>query len=543
MLFRFHKLQIQAAKKLAAQHLVSYHIFDNVGHRETIDTLLRKYPERWSPSLSNELGRLSQGIGQVKGNNAMTFIPHRLVPKNKKVAYANMVCDHRPDKEEKFRVCLTVGGDVLEYYGDASSPAASLLESKLLINGVISDAHHGARFLTLDIKDYFLQSILEDPEYIRIHYKYFLPDVKHKYNIATLVHIDGFVYCKLQKGMYGLKQAARLARDQLIKNLAPFGYKPDPTSPNIWVHTSRPTKFCLCVDDFGVKYYSEEDIQHLTHALQQHYTITIDRTGQKFCGLNIAWNYKDGFVDVSMPQYVHKALKKLQHPLPTKAQHAPHPWQPITYGKTAHLTNPDTSPLLPSSTIPHIQRIVGTFLYYACAVDPTIHPAVNELAITQSKTTIKTQSSANMLLDYLVTHPTSTLRFYKSDMQLHIDTDAAYLVAPASKSRVTDYYYLSQHYQQIPPLPTPPLNAPVHVEFHLLKHVVSSAAEAETAGIFHNCQLAIPIKNMLKALGHKQHAIPVNSDNSTAVAFSNSMLKEKRSKYWEMRLKYDCTNI
>ena len=57
--------------------------------------------------------------------------------------------------------------------------------------------------------------------------------------------------------------------------------------------------------------------------------------------------------------------------------------------------------------------------------------------------------------------------------------------------------------------------------------MVSSAAEAETAGIFHNCQTAIPIIRMLEALGHNQHTIPIKADNSTAVAFSNFMLKEK----------------
>ena len=66
---------------------------------------------------------------------------------------------------------------MLDYFGDASSPAASLLETKLLINSVISDAHRGAQFCTLDVKDFFLQSLLEEPEYLRIHQKYFLPDI------------------------------------------------------------------------------------------------------------------------------------------------------------------------------------------------------------------------------------------------------------------------------------------------------------------------------------------------------------------------------
>ena len=61
----------------------------------------------------------------------MNFIPFSKVPKNKKVAYANMVCDVRPTKTEKYRVRLTIGGDVLEYFGDSASPAASLIETKL----------------------------------------------------------------------------------------------------------------------------------------------------------------------------------------------------------------------------------------------------------------------------------------------------------------------------------------------------------------------------------------------------------------------------
>ena len=81
----------------------------------------------------------------------MFFIPYSAVPKNKKVAYANMVCDNRPDKLEKYRVRLTIGGYVLDYFGDLSSPAASLLETKILINSVISDADKGARFCTIDI--------------------------------------------------------------------------------------------------------------------------------------------------------------------------------------------------------------------------------------------------------------------------------------------------------------------------------------------------------------------------------------------------------
>ena len=81
----------------------------------------------------------------------MDFILKLQVPLDRIVTYANMVCDYIPYKEEKHRVRLTVGGDHLTYNDDVSSPAASLLETKLLLNSTPSDASKGARFMTLDI--------------------------------------------------------------------------------------------------------------------------------------------------------------------------------------------------------------------------------------------------------------------------------------------------------------------------------------------------------------------------------------------------------
>ena len=73
-------------------------------------------------------------------------------------------------------------------------------------------------------------------------------------------------------------------------------------------------------------------------------------------------------------------------------------------------------------------------------------------------------------------------------------------------------------------------NGLVHVEYRILKHVVSSAAEAETTGIYANCCTTINLCNMIKALGRPQDPTEIETDNSTEVAFSNNELKAKRSK-------------
>ena len=169
-------------------------------------------------------------------------------------------------------------------------------------------------------------------------------------------------------------------------------------------------------------------------------------------------------------------------------------------------------------------------------MDNTIQTAVNEIAATQASPTTKTKDATIMLMDYLYTHPQAKIRYTASDMQLYVDSDAAYLVAPKAKSRIGGYFYLSNTYKPEDTSPSPTLNGPIHIECQVLKHVVTSAAEAETSDIFLNINTALWISRMLEALGHPQKIVPIKTDNSTAEAFSNSTLKEKRSKAWDMRL-------
>ena len=56
-----------------------------------------------------------------------------------------------------------VGGDKFTYDADTCSLAASLLETKILVNSTISDARKGARFMSLDHKDFFLATPMRIP--------------------------------------------------------------------------------------------------------------------------------------------------------------------------------------------------------------------------------------------------------------------------------------------------------------------------------------------------------------------------------------------
>ena len=67
-------------------------------------------------------------------------------------------------------------------------------------------------------------------------------------------------------------------------------------------------------------------------------------------------------------------------------------------------------------------------------------------------------------------------------------------------------------------------------------HVVTSAAEAETTGVFQNAKTALAIRNLLQHMGHCQPPTIIRTDNSTTTGFANNNIQMKRSKSWDMNL-------
>jgi hypothetical protein len=67
-----------------------------------------------------------------------------------------------------------------------------------------------------------------------------------------------------------------------------------------------------------------------------------------------------------------------------------------------------------------------------------------------------------------------------------------------------------------------------------MHEIVSSAAEAELGGLFHNGKDGCPIHTCLEELGHPQPPTPIKTDNTTANGIANDTIKQKRSKAMDM---------
>jgi hypothetical protein len=103
-------------------------------------------------------------------------------------------------------------------------------------------------------------------------------DVIEHYKLRDVATPDGYVYCEIRKGMYGLPQAGIIAQELLAKRLKEHGYSQSKTIPGLWKHEWCPITFSLVVDNFGVKYVGEEHAQHLLlQMIQKYYQCSVEK--------------------------------------------------------------------------------------------------------------------------------------------------------------------------------------------------------------------------------------------------------------------------
>lgn len=523
---------------LHATHVANKAINPDTGKLAEYGVLLKSSDgKHWEESCCEEIGRLAQGYlpNIPEGTDTMHFIRFDQIPKNRKATYLRLVVADRPTKANPRRVRFTVGGDKVNYPGQVATKTADLPTAKLIINSTISTP--GAKFMGIDIKDFYLNNPMDRYEYMRVPIHCIPQRIIDQYNLEPLIQ-NGAVYVEIRKGMYGLPQAGRIASDNLIPVLRKNGYHQSELTPGLFKHESRPVAFCLVVDDFGVKYVGREHAEHLAHILQEAgYTITMDWEGKTFCGINLDWDYENRTVDLSMPGYVDKALQRFEHPPTTKPEHAPHAWTEPQYGaKTQMTSDPDSSPPLDKPGITRLQEVIGTLLYYARAIDNTMLVALGTLAAAQSKGTQSTADACTQLLNYAASHPDAILRYTASDMILHCHSDASYLSAPEARSRAGGIFFLSDNVDvTAPDAQTPKVNGAVHIISKIMNNVMASATEAEVGALFHNAQDACMLRTALDFLGHPQPATPIQTDNACAEGIINDTVKQKRSKAIDMR--------
>jgi hypothetical protein len=98
---------------------------------------------------------------------------------------------------------------------------------------------------------------------------------------------------------------------------------------------------------------------------------------------------------------------------------------------------------------------------------------LNDIATEQTKATDKTQAATNQMLDYLATHPDTTIQYHAYNMVFHIHSDASYLSVSNARSCLGGLFFLGNKSPEQDIINGSILNVAA-----VIKNVVASAAES-----------------------------------------------------------------
>ncbi len=172
-----------------------------------------------------------------------------------------------------------------------------------------------------------------------------------------------------------------------------------------------------------------EEVKASKNFQSNGYELTIKDKGDTYLGMDI--KFTPSAVSISMPGYIDKMLQRFRpsYLLPShRPSHAPGKYTIPVFRRIQHVEI-DDSPMLSPSQTKELQAIVGTLLYYARAVDPTLLPIANELAWQQATPTTKALTAANRALSYCAGHMTNSITYNACDMILFGHVDASYLLS------------------------------------------------------------------------------------------------------------------
>ena len=116
---------------------------------------------------------------------------------------------------------ITVAGSQICYPEDVGTPTGSLELVKIIINSVLP--RRNARFFSSDLKNVYLQTPMEQSEYMCIKLSDIPQEFIKEYYLTEAAQ-NGWIYFEILCGCYALQQSGRLANDLMRTRLEKAGY-------------------------------------------------------------------------------------------------------------------------------------------------------------------------------------------------------------------------------------------------------------------------------------------------------------------------------
>jgi hypothetical protein len=393
---------------LSCEEIFEINNLDEINTPQTYkEAMESNHAEEWQKSIIEE----QQSLIKL---NTFEVVPR---PTNKPIVKSRYVFKIKTDEKGKisrFKTRLVAKGYTqtqgVDYF-DTFSPAIRLSSLRYLFSAAVLNKfkiHH------LDVQTAFLNGDLAEEIYMEIPEHFDILNADRKKQVL-----------KLNKSIYGLKQASRVWNEKFTSTITSMGFIQSDGDPCIFIKyksTEKQQPICIIgifVDDCFVL---GEDDQIAFTSQQLMKSFNMHDLGLLSYALGIKVIQQNGTIELSQTAYVDKCLEKFQMS-DSKIRSTPLPLKPQA----------DETNNKPMSNINIYQQLIGSLIYLSNATRPDIAYAVGYLARSMQTPTEADWMNGVHVLKYLKGSKNYSLK-YNSQKSLEGYSDASYAEEKDRKS-------------------------------------------------------------------------------------------------------------
>jgi hypothetical protein len=329
---------------------------------------------------------------------------------------------------------------------------------------------------------------------------------------------------KLNKCLYGLKQAAHEWRQLLDITIKEFGFQQLKTDACLYkiTHTLNNNNHSLLlgvfVDDILCLGTSTSIIKWFQDQMASKFSITIKSNVDSFLGMQISRNRPSKTLSLSQPGYILNLMSRFNIDTTTTIHY---PNSPMS---SSDMIDPTTIPLTPVQQSLYM-RIVGSVLFLSTRSRPDISFVVNYLTLFMTKASQNHLDICFKLLKYIWKTKDLTLNFNGSlGINFHVMVDSSY----ASHIDRKSHYGISVH-----------MNSKSGSCISISKKgtiLALSSTEAEYIGMYEASKIIMWLRQLLTELGYPPpHPTILYEDNKSAIHIVENGNDKGRTKHMDVR--------
>lgn len=308
--------------------------------------------------------------------------------------------------------------------------------------------------------------------------------------------------CRLQKSLYGLKQASRCWNEKLSGVLLSAGLKCSQIDTCIFYHVDdvEIVIVAVYVDDLLIFSNNRASKERIKKALTTAFKMTDNGEARYILGMHIERDRKKGIISIDQHKYIGEVLERFRmadcNPVSTPVD------TNVKLTKTTvPMSQADRDEM---SEIPY-QEAVGSLLYAAQISRPDIQYAVSNVSRFNQNPSKAHWNAVKRIMRYLRGTVTLKLRYQRDDMEpMHGFCDADWASDETDRRSVTGYVFKMQ-------------GGAVSWNSRKQQTVALSTTEAEYMAMASATQEAIWLRNLQNELFNNTTQIIVYGDNKSAL--------------------------